>query len=313
MRTSIRFLIILIFLFIVSACTQQHNLTQTIVPVETTVKSDHVSLHVRIAGNLSSGNVLIAIHGGPGMTSDYMLNLEELVGVDLAVINYDQRGVGRSSNPPAKSENYTLDRYAEDLEAIRLAIDVDRVHLFGHSWGGIVAQHYASLYPDHVRSVILMGSGPPTREQTLACQEAILQRFIDLMQQGIIPENQNSPSAENILRAYFSDPSFWFAEDDLGSAPNIDERTELVSELTWKANAHFDLTSDLIELNLPVLNLWGEDDPAQPVANPAIQSAFQNADLETVVIKDCGHFWHECTEQVFSAMRNFLDNLIRNE
>jgi membrane protease YdiL (CAAX protease family) len=95
-------------------------------------------------------------------------------------------GVGRSSSPQAEPENYTLVRYAEDLEAVREAVGAKSVHLFGHSWGGIVAQRYATLHPERVRSIVLMGSGPPTREQTLQCQDAIRQRVIALMKQGII-------------------------------------------------------------------------------------------------------------------------------
>lgn len=60
-----------------------------------TANDSGVALYVRVAGNLASGNVLIAIHGGLGMTSDYMLSLEELAGPNLAVVTYDQRGVGR--------------------------------------------------------------------------------------------------------------------------------------------------------------------------------------------------------------------------
>jgi pimeloyl-ACP methyl ester carboxylesterase len=104
-------------------------------------------------------------------------------------VTYDQRGIGRSSSPQADPANYTLVKYAEDLDAVRQVIGVESVHLLGHSWGGIVAQRYATLYPERVRSVILMGSGPPTREQTLQCQDALIQRMIALIQEGIISEN----------------------------------------------------------------------------------------------------------------------------
>jgi pimeloyl-ACP methyl ester carboxylesterase len=277
-------------------------------PREVTAHSDGVALHVRVAGNPASGDVLIAIHGGPGMTSDYMLSLEKLVGPDLAVVTYDQRGVGRSSSPRADPGNYTLAMYAEDLEAVRQAIGAESVHLFGHSWGGIVAQRYATLYPERVRSIVLMGSGPPTREQTQQCQDAIVQRVIELVRRGIIPENRDldASGGPGYLRAYFSDPNFWFSADDPGGAPLIDERTDQVSDLTWEANAGYDLTADLAYLNLPVLNLWGDDDPARPVASPAILAALPNAAVETVVFDNCGHFWHECPESFFAAVRAFL-------
>jgi proline iminopeptidase len=276
---------------------------------EWTVPAGDVTLHARMAGDPKAGSVLMAIHGGPGMTHDYMLSLEELAGPDLAVVTYDQRGVGRSSSPQADPGNYTLAKYAEDLDAVCEAIGAKSVHLFGHSWGGIVAMRYATLHPERVRSIILMGSGPPTREQTLQCQDAIVQRVIELVRKGIISENPEpgSPEAERgYLPAYFSDPTFWFAADDPGRAALIDERTEQVSDLTWAANASYDLTADLAVLHHRVLNLWGDDDPARPVSSPAILAALPDADVKTVVFSDCGHFWHECPEQFSAAMRAFL-------
>jgi proline iminopeptidase len=273
------------------------------------VQAQDVSLHARVAGDPAAGNVLIAIHGGPGMTSDYMLNLEELAGPDPAVVTYDQRGTGRSSSPQADPDNYTLAKYAEDLDAVREAVGAETIHLFGHSWGGIVAMRYATLHPERVRSIVLMGSGPPTRQQILECQEAIVQRVIELVRQGIILENPEPGSREaerGYLPAYFSDPDFWFSADDPGSAPQIDERTEQVSELTWAANASYDLTADLAGLNTRVLNLWGDDDPVRPVSSPAILAALPLTDVETVVFGDCGHFWHECPEQFSAAIRTFL-------
>ena len=273
------------------------------------VSTQEVTLYTRVAWSLQSGNALIAIHGGPGMTHDYMLNLEELAGPDLAVVTYDQRGVGRSSSPQTEPASYTLEKYAEDLEVIRQAIGIDQVYLFGHSWGGIVAMRYATQYPEHVRLIVLMGSGPPTRAQTLQCQDALVQRIIALAQQGIILENPppGSTQAERgYLPAYFSDPSFWFSADDPGSGPIIDERTTQINDLTWAANDDYDLTADLAGLNHPVLILWGDDDPVRRISSPAIIAALSNATLETVVLLHCGHFWHECPDQFFPLVRNFL-------
>jgi membrane protease YdiL (CAAX protease family) len=72
-----------------------------------------------------------------------------------------KNGVGRSSSPQAEPENYALARYAQDLDAVREAVGAESVHLFGHSWGGIIAQRYATLHPERVRSIVLIGSGPP--------------------------------------------------------------------------------------------------------------------------------------------------------
>lgn len=63
-------------------------------PHEFQLRAMDVSLHVRLAGDPDSGCVLLAINGGPGLTSNYTWDLERLAGPDCAVVTYDQRGVG---------------------------------------------------------------------------------------------------------------------------------------------------------------------------------------------------------------------------
>jgi hypothetical protein len=73
---------------LVSACeTNQRSVK------ELSVQTPDVTLFARVAGHRESGNVLIAVNGGPGLSSSYMLSLERLAGTELAVITYDQRGV----------------------------------------------------------------------------------------------------------------------------------------------------------------------------------------------------------------------------
>ena len=172
----IAFLVMINSILFVRSCNAEKPPTAIQVQ-ERNIQGPDGTLYARIAGNLKSGLVLIAIHGGPGMTHDYMLNLESLAGEDFAVVTYDQRGVGLSSSPQADPASYTLSKYAEDLETLRQDIGVDSVFLLGHSWGGIVAMRYATLFPERVRSIIFMGSGPPTREETLRCQQALVQHI----------------------------------------------------------------------------------------------------------------------------------------
>jgi hypothetical protein len=163
-------LICLIAGSLLSACSKQSEpiISEPIIsgPIinEIVVQTDDVTLHVRIAGNHEAEEILIAIHGGPGNSSDYMVSLEELQNDEIAVVTYDQRGAGRSSEP---SEGFALLKYIEDLEAVRKAVGSEKVHLFGHSWGGIVAMRYATIYPQRVKSIVLMGSGPPIRFNSL--------------------------------------------------------------------------------------------------------------------------------------------------
>ncbi len=267
---------------------------------EMEVPADDVTLHARVAGAPGSGRVLIAVHGGPGMSSDYMLSLEGLAGADFAVVTYDQRGTGRSSAPPADPSSYDLLKYVADLEAVRQAVGAQKVYLLGHSWGGLVTMRYATVHPGRVSAIILMGSGPPNWQASQMAQANKAQRLEELQAQGIIP--QAISALEDILPVYFSDPNFEMP----GELRNL-HYSPIAEQLTWSALGNFDFTADVAQLNHAVLLLFGEDDPFGLTMAEATQDALLAADVEFVLLERCGHFWHECPDAFFSRLRAFLD------
>ena len=233
-----------------------------------------------------------------------MLSLEALAGPTFAVVTYDQRGVSRSSAPPLDPANYALARYVDDLEAVRQAAGVEQVHLLGNSFGGLVAMSYASTYPERVRSIVLANSGPPAWQDILAGMARFEERVAALQAQGILPQDLTRREGQDdpVLRAYFSDPNFWFSPDDKGGPP---EFSQVASQMTWTAIVGFDLTDEVATLTHPVLVLWGEDDPfGVPMAEATVAAALVGQGRIRAVRK-CGHFWHECPDQFFPR-RTFL-------
>jgi proline iminopeptidase len=96
---------------------------------------------------------IILLHGGPG-GYDYLGPIADMLAPQHHVVSYDQRGGGQSS----RNGPYRIDNHIKDLEIIRQHIGAGRIHLFGHSWGGLLAQLYASTYPQHVASMVLCSS-----------------------------------------------------------------------------------------------------------------------------------------------------------
>lgn len=283
---------LLIMLLVPTACGKTAEFSVQ----ERMVEADDVTLYVRIAGNPESGNVLIVVHGGPGLSSSYMLSLEQLASQEFAVVTYDQRGAGHSSHP---SEGYALLTYVADLEAVRKAVGAKRIHLIGHSWGGLVSMRYATVHPETVKSIILMGSGPPSWEAVLDGQASKTGRILQLQQRGIIPDR---PSAlAEILPVYFSDPSF-----ELPSELRNLDYDGTVEQLTWSAVQEYDITTEIAKLEHRVLMLWGEDDPFGLQMAQATKNALSAAQVEFVVLKQCGHFWQECADEFFCRVRAFL-------
>src|SRR5471030_272931 len=80
--------------------------------------------------------VLLCLNGGPGLPCDYLRDAHGwLKDKGLRVIAFDQLGTGASARPTDVSL-WEISRYVEEVETVRQALGLGRVHLLGHSWGG---------------------------------------------------------------------------------------------------------------------------------------------------------------------------------
>lgn len=99
---------------------------------------------------------VISLHGGPGFNS---FTFEKAIGPRLAqslrMVYLDQRGCGRSSDPP-DPEGFNLSLMVDDIEVVRRASGRDKIGVIGHSFGGVLAVMYAQRYPEHVSGVVLV-------------------------------------------------------------------------------------------------------------------------------------------------------------
>ena len=113
-------------------------------------------IYYRSEGDPARGTVL-GLHGGPGGCYDYLTPLFDLAKEGYRVILYDQSGGGKSERLRDASL-YSIERYVEEVEGVRKALKLRKVHLYGHSWGGMLAQAYALKYQSNLTSLILSGT-----------------------------------------------------------------------------------------------------------------------------------------------------------
>ena len=96
---------------------------------------------------------IFLLHGGPGSDhSAFKGYCPELQSVAQLVM-MDHRGCGRSQ--PGDPQTYTLENNIEDIEALSDYLGLDKIIVYGHSYGGMVAQGYALKYPKRVAKLIL--------------------------------------------------------------------------------------------------------------------------------------------------------------
>ena len=93
----------------------------------------------RVGGG--AGLPLLVIHGGPGLPHNYVSSLERLAD-EREVIFWDQLGCG-NSECPSNAELWTMERSVAEMDSVVKALGLEQFHIFGNSWGGMLAQQYA--------------------------------------------------------------------------------------------------------------------------------------------------------------------------
>lgn len=144
-------------------------LKQTINPIKPrqdtkywAMKDGNKIAYTKISGDTSKTNpVIIFLHGGPGgyIHTAIIDRMKEVSKSGYDVYLYDQIGSGLSDRLP-KPKDYSFDRHLKDLnEIINSQIKTSKVILIGHSFGGILATHFAANHPNKVSKIILSSPG----------------------------------------------------------------------------------------------------------------------------------------------------------
>jgi len=122
---------------------------------------DSTKLYVQEFG---SGEPLVILAGGPGLNAIYMKPIWENLSHRFRCVVMDQRGTGLSKLASVDSSKLSLTNYVNDIETLRKYLQVDKLTLIGHSWGGALSMEYAARNPDHVKKLMLLGSSGPTKK-----------------------------------------------------------------------------------------------------------------------------------------------------
>lgn len=263
--------------------------------------------------------VVLALHGGPGMPHDYLLPLAEHGGEDFTVYMYDQFGVGRSDKPaPGDFDQYTVEHYREEVEAVREDIGADNVHLYGQSWGGMLALEYVLKYPENVKSLVLAN--------TLASVQSAYNSMKSVLNDLPAENQQTIERCEE--RREFDDPDYEaalypaYAEHvcrvDPFPAPverTLDDVNTDIYGLMWGPNEFvllenarlrgWDVRDRLEEISTPTLVTTGSYDEISPEVAKEMSEGISNASL--VEFEESSHmpFWEQ-PEAHFNTVDEFL-------
>jgi pimeloyl-ACP methyl ester carboxylesterase len=149
------------------ACTSQHPLSefrQRKIHHFEMVKIGGVSQAILINGKNPSNPVLVYLHGGPGFPmlpfDPYDLNIKKLE-EHFTIVYWEQRGTGKSYHKSLPHESMNVEQFISDtrevIEYTRKKLNVEKVFLWGHSWGSNLGAIYASRFPETLHAYISTG------------------------------------------------------------------------------------------------------------------------------------------------------------
>jgi proline iminopeptidase len=282
---------------------------------------DEIELYYQITG--SGPDTIVVIHGGPGLSIDYLEPDLEPLAEKYTIIYYDQRSAGKSTTI-IDSAALHLDKYVADLEAIRRYFGIDRLNLLGHSWGAVLGARYVHAYPDNVSRLVMVSPGAVRKDpydamffpRVMAWMDKTqLAEFESLHKSFIEGKGEIRTVCREFInifkRGYFYDPfdleTFALMRGDICSAPEQALRNYwMVNALTMQALGEYDWRNDYADIDIPVLIISGERD-VLPVENfHEWDAAFPNAQL--IILDRAGHYPHvERQDEFFLSVEKFLN------
>jgi proline-specific peptidase len=264
---------------------------------------------------------LLCLHGGPGFPHDYIEDLEGLSD-QRRVVFYDQLGCGRSDRPHDKSL-WDVDRFVEELAVVRESLGLEQLHLYGSSWGGMLAMQYVLDRRPPLESLVLASSPASCPRWTKDCTELIAEfpesvretirrheahRYTGCLEYSaaILPFYKRhvcrlDPWPDGLERAF------------AGVNQEIYEYMAGPSEFAIVGTLRdWDVSDRLGEIDVPTLITCGEYDEFRPAHAAEMQRRIPNAELE--VFSDASHVtMAEVPEAYRARLNEFFDRVERGE
>ena len=275
-----------------------------------------VRLGYRIAGH--GPDTLIVVHGGPGFTFDYLATDFEPLAARHALVFYDQRGTGRSTLI-ADSAALAAELFADDLEAVRRHLRLERVNLLGHSWGAAVVALYAQRYPERLGRLLIVAGIPLTMaglEESFAMMRSARDTAEVTRMEAAMAARQADPADHAACRAYYA---IWFrpffadagaarrSRGDVcaGSPESMRNKMASVDRFVFPSLGRFDWRAMMRNVRAPTLVIHGSEDPL--LLEYAREWAATLPESRLLVLDGVGHFpYVEAPDRFFPAVDRFL-------
>jgi proline-specific peptidase len=212
-----------------------------------------------------------------------------------------------------------MELYLDELATVRQTLGLERLHILGHSWGGMLALEYALGQPDGLAGLILSDTAASLPQWVAEVQQLVAKLPVETQQVLKAHQEAGTTDSPEYREAYkvFSrrhilpldpKPEYWTrAADKPGNT---------VYRTMWGASEvhvtgtlkDWDVIRRLGEIHVPTLVLCGRHDEATPVLAETIQHGIKDAEM--VIFENSAHAPHvQETERYLQVLDQFLDRV----
>jgi L-proline amide hydrolase len=250
----------------------------------------------RVVGDQASGAVpLLALHGGPGSTHHYFGPLERL-GSERPVVLYDQIGCGSSDRP--QGIEWSVAVFREEVDTVRSHLGLERIHLLGTSWGGMLALEHVLSGAEGIVSLILSSTLANLEQwaaEQLLLKNALPPDIVEVLDQHERAGTYDAPEYEQAMEAYFDrhfyrgpKPRAELERMDAEKAPDVYRAMQGPNEWTVTgALRGWDVSDRLGEIEVPTLVIRGRYDMCTNPIAATLTEGIRNA--REIVLDESSH------------------------
>ncbi|HEY5058764.1 MAG TPA: proline iminopeptidase-family hydrolase [Gaiellaceae bacterium] len=279
----------------------------------------HETWYRVVGGEDAPGKLpVVCLHGGPGATHWYLEPLEGIAAGGRRAVFYDQLGCGASSQPHDPSL-WTVELFVDEVYAVCEALGLERLHLFGNSWGGMLAMEVALTKPDWLASLVL-ASSPASIPQWVE-ETGKLRALLPGDVQATLTRHEeagttDSPEYEEACLVFYRrhvcrvDPF-----PDCVARAFAELSREVYETMNGPSEFHvtgtlreWSVVPRLGEIDVPALVVSGEHDEATPAISRTVHEGIRGSEL--VLLDGCSHMAHvEQPERYLALLDGFFSRV----
>lgn len=261
---------------------------------------------------------LLCLHGGPGAAHDYLESLDAMAAGGRRVIYYDQLGCANSSLPHPAPEMWTVELFVEEIDVVRRALGLERIHLLGQSWGGMLAMEYMLTQPQGIASLTI-ASSPASMIQWVAEANRLRELLPPEVKAAL---DKHEASGKTHLAEYIWATQEFYNRHLCRVVPNPDFVTRSFEKLAANPEVYntmngpneffvigtlknWDIIDRLPEINAPTLVTSGRYDEATELIAGTVHNGIRGS--EWVVFENSAHTAHaEEPERYMQVLNEFI-------